>query len=218
MSRRVAVTPARRRPAPTSPAAQQPGSPHQARDALASVLRPARLQRGVHARCAVGFARAGVDGPHLLQQRGVDQGVGRRETVPPGVVARLRHAQCAGHGRNRECGLARAHEPEDPDGTAPWTASPSFPPGERPADASRGRTRPPLERGCRAPHATACSRDAAGPTPRVRPHQGPVSPPPGGPPAGRPARPSCGSPGPWARTRGPGQPGRGPHELGQQLG
>ncbi len=60
-----------------------------------------------------------MDSPHPLQQHRVSQGVGRREAVPPSIVACLRHAEHAGHGGDREDGLVRVHEPEDPDGTAP---------------------------------------------------------------------------------------------------
>src|SRR4051794_35714108 len=77
---------------------------------------------------------------------------------------------------------------------------------------SRGQTRPPLERECRAPGAAACSRAAAGRVPRARPRsarsrQGRVSPR-AGPPAGQQQRPSSEWPGQRVRTRGQGQPGR----------
>ena len=49
---------------------------------------------------------------------------------------------------------------------------------------SRVRTRPPLERGSRAPAAAACSRAAAGPDRRARPRPTHHPSPPGGPPAG----------------------------------
>ncbi len=80
---------------------------------------PVRPQRGMHTRRSIRFARAGMNGPHPLQQRCVRQGVGRREAVTPGVVASLRHAKNTGHGGDREKGLVRAHEPKEPDGTAP---------------------------------------------------------------------------------------------------
>ena len=101
-----------------APRGGHPGGAHRARNTLASVLFPTCPQLGMYARRSIGLARAGVDGPHPLQQRRVGQGVGRRGAVPPGIIARLRNIQHAGHGRNRKAGLVRAHEPENPDASA----------------------------------------------------------------------------------------------------
>ena len=42
-----------------------------------------------------------------------------RWPMPPSLKTSLGHAEHAGHGGNRETGLVRAHEPEEPDDTAP---------------------------------------------------------------------------------------------------
>ena len=55
---------------------------------------------------------------HPLEQRGISRRVSRSWTLPPGVQAKLRHAKHARHGHNRQAGLVRAHEVDDPDGTA----------------------------------------------------------------------------------------------------
>jgi hypothetical protein len=60
-----------------------------------------------------------VNRSDLLQQHLVFNRTGRWRSAPPGVIAGLRHARHARHRRDREIGLIRAHEFEDPDGTAP---------------------------------------------------------------------------------------------------
>ena len=99
--------------------ANQPGCTHQPRNALAAMLLPSGPQLGMHTRGAIGLARARVNGPHPLQQRGVGNRVRRRRALPPGVEPGFGHAEHACHGRDREAGLVRAHEFEDPDGIAP---------------------------------------------------------------------------------------------------
>src|SRR6202035_4365470 len=54
-----------------------------------------------------------------LQQGRVGRGAGGRWPLQPGIVARLGHAEHACHRGNREAGLVRAHEPEEPDGSVP---------------------------------------------------------------------------------------------------
>ena len=44
---------------------------------------------------------------------------GGRWPLQPGIVTRLGHAEHACHRGNREAGLVRAHEPEEPDGSVP---------------------------------------------------------------------------------------------------
>ncbi len=45
--------------------------------------------------------------------------MGRGRPADPGIVASLGHAEHARHGGDRETGPVRAHEPEEPDDTAP---------------------------------------------------------------------------------------------------
>lgn len=57
--------------------------------------------------------------PALAPQRRISNGMGRRRPVQPRVVARLGYVEHARHRGNREAGLVRAHEPEEPDGSVP---------------------------------------------------------------------------------------------------
>ena len=77
------------------------------------------LEIGVNTGCAVRLARTAVHGPDPLQQRRIGHRMARRRPLPPGIVTRLGHAEHARHGGNREAGLVRAHEPEEPDGSVP---------------------------------------------------------------------------------------------------
>jgi hypothetical protein len=181
LSRRVVGGPPRRWQAPTSPAARIRRA-IRLRPCLSPPARRSAWTRGA----PYVWRRAGVHGPDALQQRCVSDGMGGRRTTQPGVVARLGHAEHARHGGNREAGLVCAHEPEDPDGSVPWTASPSFPPGERPADASPGQTRPRLLTRCPAPAGVGAPHGAGAPARRARPRPGLAQPPPDGPPACRP--------------------------------
>ena len=99
--------------------AGQPRSPHQASDPLAAVLLAAGPQFSVHSRCTVGLARPRMDALHAREQHRVGLGTHRRRPLQPGMEACLRHAEHTCHGGDREAGLVRAHEPEDPDGIAP---------------------------------------------------------------------------------------------------
>ena len=65
------------------------------------------------------LARAEMDGADTLQQCGDGNRPRRWLSPDPGVVPALRHAEDAGHGGDREIGLVRAHEPEDPHGRTP---------------------------------------------------------------------------------------------------
>ena len=132
LSRRVVVTPCRRRLAPT-----RPGRAHQPGDALAAMPLPSCPKLGMDARRAIGLARGRVDGPDPLQQRRVGTRTGRWRTAPPGVIAGLRHAEHARHGRDRKHRLVRAHELEDPDGIAPVSRANQAAARERMSRSSR---------------------------------------------------------------------------------
>jgi len=116
---RASFAPGRRWPAMPVASTHQPGFAHQPRDPFTAVPFASCPQIGVNAGRAVGLARAGVYGPDPPQQRCVGNGMERRRTMPPSVETSLGHAEHARHGGNREKGLVRAHEPEEPDDTAP---------------------------------------------------------------------------------------------------
>ncbi len=116
---RVLVAPGRRRPATPVAGTDQPGLVHQPRDPFAAMPIALRSQIGVDAGGSIGLARDGVHRPDLFQERCVSNGMQRRRTMPPRLEARLGHAEHARHGGNRETRLVRAHEPEEPDDTAP---------------------------------------------------------------------------------------------------
>ena len=73
----------------------------------------------MNARSPVGLPRTGMHGLDALQQGRVGRGAGGRWPLQPGIVTRLGHAEHACHRGNREAGLVRAHEPEEPDGSVP---------------------------------------------------------------------------------------------------
>jgi hypothetical protein len=73
--------------------AAQAGLAHQARHPAAAAALPARAQFGVDARAAVGSAAAPVDLANALGQLPIGPRSRRGPPVPPGVVARARHAQ-----------------------------------------------------------------------------------------------------------------------------
>jgi hypothetical protein len=77
------------------------------------------MQIGMNARSPVGLPRTGMHGLDALQQGRVGRGAGGRWPLRPGIVTRLGHAEHACHRGNREAGLVRAHEPEEPDGRVP---------------------------------------------------------------------------------------------------
>src|SRR5260370_37047312 len=97
LSRRVVTTVPRRRLTPTIPAA--------------------RISRATGD--AVSLVRRHVDGLDPLHQHPVSDSTSGRRTTEPRIVARLGHAEHACHRCDREYGLVRAHEPEDPDAILP---------------------------------------------------------------------------------------------------
>lgn len=156
---------------------------HQSGDPLAPVPFPISLKNGVDAWHAIGRTRGGVDRADPLQQPCVSSAVSRRRPLEPSIVARRRHSEHARHGRDREAGLMRAHEPEDPDGRVP---------------VSRARPEPPLLRGCRAPAEADAPRAGGG---SARRRQRSWVPSPRGCPSCRPrSQPNCGSTERSART------------------
>jgi hypothetical protein len=84
------------------------------RDPLAAMLLPISPQLRMHAWRSIRGARGGMDGPDPLQQRRVRDRMGGRRSMSPSMVTGLRHAEHARHCRDREDGLIRAHELEDP--------------------------------------------------------------------------------------------------------
>lgn len=66
--------------------------------------------------CPVGAVRGRVDHADPAQQRRIARGMGRGRAAAPCVGAGHRDAENARHGGDREVGLGRAHEPEDPPG------------------------------------------------------------------------------------------------------
>ena len=178
--------------------AGEPVLAHQPSDTLAAVTLAARAQGGMNTRHAVGLARAGVYRPDPLQQRGVGNRTIRWRSPQPRVVAGRRHAEHARHGRDREGGLVRAHEFEDPDGITPVSRANQAVARER---MSRSRRSCLFSRRSRR----SSSRSAAAEPPRSSPAS---------PPAGllrdRPGRPNCGSFATKVRTRAPGPSGHGP--------
>ena len=177
---------------------------HQTGDPLAAVPLSTPTQIGMDARRPVGLPRTGMHRLDALQQGRVGRGVGGRWPLQPCVIARLGHAEHACHCGNRERGLVRAHEPEEPDGTC----------------RSPERTRPRLLTECRAPAATACSHAEAGSTHHARPPSDREPPPPDAPRFGQPGRPTHEWSGRSAQTRGQdrqdyGQHGRGRPSVGE---
>src|SRR5947209_20444848 len=77
---------------------------------------------------------------------------------------------------------------------------------------SRARTRPPLERECRAPAATVCSHGEGGSVLHAQRRTAREMSLPGGPPAAQPERPSSGLLGKMVRTHEQGPPDRVRHE------
>src|SRR5947209_12843061 len=73
----------------------------------------------MHARRSVRLPRRGMHGPDPLQQRLIRLRMSGRRPLEPSVVATLRDVEHARHDGDREGGLVRLHEPEDPDGTVP---------------------------------------------------------------------------------------------------
>ena len=99
--------------------ARQPRGAHQSGNPLAAVAFTVRAELGMHTGRAIQVPRRGVDGPYARQQRGIGLRMGRWRVFTPSVIARRGDAEHTRHGGKREQGLVRAHEPEDPDDTAP---------------------------------------------------------------------------------------------------
>ncbi len=131
-SRRVVLTPVRRRLAPTKPAV---------RISRAIRLRPCFSPSALSSACTRGapvcLARTGVDRADPFQQHLVSHGVRRGRTLPPRVIARLRYAEDARHDRDWKDGLVRAHEFEDPGGIAPVSRANQAAARERMSRSSR---------------------------------------------------------------------------------
>ena len=152
------------------------------------VVRPAAFNEAPEPRFPpVGATQLGAIGLML------GHGMRRGWTSSPSVKPRLRHAEHARRHRDREGGLVRAHELEDPDGIVP---------------ASRANQAAARERISRVLSAAACSRGAAERVHHARRQPIRAPSPPGDPPADPPARPSGRSIARWVRTRGRGQPDR----------
>jgi hypothetical protein len=73
----------------------------------------------MHTWRAIQLPRRGVNGPHARQQVTVSLRMGRWRAFTPSVITCRGDAEHARHGGNGERGLVRAHEPEEPDDTAP---------------------------------------------------------------------------------------------------
>jgi hypothetical protein len=72
----------------------------------------------MNARRAIGSMRSSVDRADMTRQIGVSGRPSGSWSAPPGVVARGRNPQDAGHCANGIHGLVRAHEPVNPFGLA----------------------------------------------------------------------------------------------------
>ena len=135
---------------------RQPGTTHQPCYALAAMPFAPGPEFGMHPWRIVGLTRGCVHGPDPPPQRGIRRGVSQRGTAKPGVVADAQDAEQA---------AIRAI------GKAAWFALTNRK-TQAGSSRSRGRTRPQLERECRAPGTAACSRAATGRVPCARPQSG----------------------------------------------
>ncbi len=113
------VAPGRHRAVPPAACGQEAGIAHQPGRALASMPFPGCPQTGMRAGRAIGLARGGAHDADPLPQRRVSRGVGRDGAAKPRVVAGLGRTGRARHDADGDNGLVRAHELDDPDGTAP---------------------------------------------------------------------------------------------------
>src|SRR3954469_18064962 len=109
----------RDRAATPAAGADQTGDAHQPGNPLATVPLSGGPQLGMDTRCPIGLPRADVHRLDPGQQRFIRLGAGRGRAVTQSVIAGLRQAEQACHHGNREAGLFRAHEPEEPDGITP---------------------------------------------------------------------------------------------------
>ena len=98
--------------------ARDPCRSHQPSNPLPANREAIGLQLGVNTRRAIGSMRSSVDRADMTRQIGVGGRPSRNWSAPPGVIARGRNLQDAGHCPNRIHGLVRAHEPVNPFGLA----------------------------------------------------------------------------------------------------
>jgi hypothetical protein len=104
----------RDRRASTPADARHPCRSHQPSNPLPAKREAIGLQLGVNTRRAIGSMRSSVDRADMTRQIGVGGRPSRSWSAPPGVIARGRNLQDAGHGANGIDGLVRAHEPVNP--------------------------------------------------------------------------------------------------------
>ena len=98
--------------------ARDPCRSHQPGNPLAANRGHRSSAWAMNARRAIGSMRSSVDRADMTRQIGVGGRPSRSWSVPPGVIARGRHLQDAGHCTNGIHGLVRAHEPVNPFGLA----------------------------------------------------------------------------------------------------
>ena len=98
---------------------QQPDFADQPRDPFADVPFTPYPPIGVDARCAMGLARAGVNGPNPFQQCRVGTDMKGGRMMPPSEETSPRSAKHARRRGNREASVVRADEPQQPDDAAP---------------------------------------------------------------------------------------------------
>src|SRR5271170_2667474 len=90
--------------------------------------------------------RSSVDRADMTRQIGVGGRPSRSGSAPPGIIARGRNVQDAGHCTNRIHGLVRAHEPVNPFGLAFSPARLASPKWK--STARSARTHAPTPRAC----------------------------------------------------------------------
>lgn len=116
---RLSISPRRDRATTPMTGSDKASLAHQPGYAFARVPLALFAQVGVDAWRAISLVRAEMDGADSLEQGCVRCPTRRGLPASPGIVSRLRHAEHACHGSDREVGLVRVHEPEDPDGRTP---------------------------------------------------------------------------------------------------
>jgi hypothetical protein len=107
---RVCRLPRRDRRASAPADARDPCRSHQPSNPLPADREAIGPQFGVNTRRAIGSMRSGVDRADMTRQIGVSGRPSRSGSVPPGVIARGRNLQDAGHRTNGIHGLVRAYE------------------------------------------------------------------------------------------------------------
>ena len=98
--------------------ARDPCCSHQPSNPLPANREALSLQFGMNTRRAISSMRPGVDRADATRQIGVGARPSRSWSAPPGVIARGRNLQDAGHCANGIQGLAPPHEPVNPFGRA----------------------------------------------------------------------------------------------------